>query len=106
MWDRLADFASRATRNAFGVPVTYRPQGGAAVPIVAPFKAAGDVIELQAGVPVSATRPILTVRLADLPAPPRQEDRFTLADGRTFEVSGVEPDGEGNADLIALEVRP
>lgn len=48
---------------------------------------------------VSTTMPVLTVRLADLPAAPLMGDRVGI-DAETFRVWDIQPDGQGQADLI------
>lgn len=53
----------------------------------------------------STTAPVLTVRLSDFPAPPRQEDRIDIK-GEAFLVYDIQPDGEGFADLVLRELVP
>lgn len=48
---------------------------------------------------VSTTMPVVTVRLADLPAAPAMGDRVAI-DAETFRVWDIQPDGHGQADLI------
>ena len=76
-WATLADLASKATRNTFGVSVSYTPTStGIAESIVAPFEAAfavQDGVDAD-GQPIISVRPVLDVRLAE-PAPQRLECR-------------------------------
>lgn len=104
-WPDVADLCNRAVRNTFGETVTYTPASGApAFQLVAPFDAAFAVVEIQAGVPVTSVRPVLDVRLADLPAAPEQGDTYTRASGAVFEVAEVQLGGHGTAKLISLAV--
>lgn len=51
----------------------------------------------------STTAPVLSVRLSDFAAKPRQGDKVTI-DAETFAVWDVQPDGQGWADLVLREV--
>lgn len=105
-WPGLANLCNLAVRNTFGETVTYTPISGAgSFPLVAPFDQAFAVVELQAGVPVTSVRPVLDVRLADLPALPEQGDTYTRASGAEYEVVEVQPGGNGTAKLISLAVQ-
>ena len=101
----LADTAIRAVRGEFGEAVEYRPAaGGGPYSIVAPFDEAYQTVRLEGEVEVAATRPVLDVRLADLPVDPAEGDEVDV-DGRTWTVEEVERDGRGSAKLY-LHRRP
>lgn len=102
-WAALADRVNSTARRVFGEAVTYTAAGEAAVSISAPFDAAHEEITIQDGAAVSATSPMLAVRLADLPAEPRKGDTFT-ARGRSYRVKVVKPDSHGWAQLTAQEI--
>jgi hypothetical protein len=101
-WAALADRVNVAARDVFAEAVTYTPAGGSAVALNTPFDAAWEEVVIQDGVPVSAVAPMLSVRLADLPAAPRQGDTFT-ARGASYRVKVVKPDGHGWAKLTAQQ---
>lgn len=109
-FNRLANMANRAITRAFREgpgAVVWRPVTGGEFPIDAVFDEAYTSVDLQQGVPVTSTRPMLWVELSRLPALPLQEDRFTVTTiGRTFEVIEVQDEGRGSAKLIAFEVTP
>lgn len=104
-WPDIADRAIKATRDVFGLAVTYTPTStGVGVSIVAPFDEAAQVVEMSGDIPVSATRPMLGVRLADLALMPVRGDRFTV-DGTSYEVTDVRRDGQGAASVYAVRTR-
>jgi hypothetical protein len=101
-WANLADLAIKATRHVFGVPIVYTPAlTGLPSAITAPFDEAAKRVVQQGDTWIEATCPLLTVRLADLPVMPAQHDAVTVA-GHAYEVSSVEPDGQGCAKLYLL----
>jgi hypothetical protein len=104
-WATLADRAIKGTRAAFGAAVSYTPAStGVAESITAPFDAQYQRVEMQGELPVTATRPMLGLRLADLLARPAQGDRFVVG-GLTYEVTDIQDDGHGAAAVFAVEVR-
>ena len=98
-WADYADLSIKATRDTFGVAVTYTPQGLPAESITAVYDAAHAAVELQAGVAVSSQRPVLDVRLADLTVAPRIGDTLTVA-SIAYEVTDVQLTGNGSAKLV------
>lgn len=104
-WQRISDLAHKATRRTFGRPVTYthRSAPDAPVTITAIFDAAHQVVTWEDGQPVSATRPMLDVRLADLASAPKKGDGVVI-DGVSYEVSDVQPGGHGSSKLMLVEV--
>jgi hypothetical protein len=98
-WEDLADLANVAVRDAFGEEVVYTPVGGSPVALTAPFDAAHEVLEVGGEVPVSTVRPVLDVRLADLPAAPQKKDEVRVR-GVDYVVDIVQPGGHGTAKLV------
>lgn len=103
-WAAAADDLAVAVREEFGVSVSYRcfdqetGELGAAVPVAAPFDMPSQAVTPGTSVPVTMTRPYLTVRLADLPAEPQEGDEATVA-GQVWTVVDPQPDGHGSARL-------
>jgi hypothetical protein len=99
-WD-LADAANLSARDEFGGLVSYSPAAGGGPYVFTgildrPFEA----VELgPADVAIAGRRPVLDVRLADLPVAPIPGDSLTVS-GSTFTVEDIEPDGRGNAKLF------
>lgn len=100
--------------DVYGQTVTFRPlrsqPGAAAVVMQAIFDCESEVIlqevknsEIDAP-GHSTSMPVLTVRLADLAARPRQGDEAD-AGGETWVVWYVQADGRGMADLILRKKR-
>ncbi len=105
-WDRMADLTNRATRRTFGRPVVYTHTSAPAAPvaITAIFDKAHQVVTWgEDGQPISTTRPMLDVRLADLAERPRKGDGVVI-DGITYQVSDVQPGGHGTSQLMLVEV--
>ena len=97
--------------SAWGEPVLYMPlmdPYAPSVQITAIFERHHQIVmdevaqsELQA--PGHATTaPVLTVRLADLPRGPLQNDHVIVGE-ETFTVWDMQPDGKGMADLVLRE---
>lgn len=104
-WPGLADLCNLATRRTFGEALTYTPDGGQAVALVAPFDEAFAIVEMRGEVPVASTAPAIDVRLADLAAEPAQGDTVRrTSTGKLYEVATVQPGGNGTARLVLLQV--
>lgn len=103
-WPSIADAANRVVRDTFGEAVTYLPAAGGSVAIVAPFSEEYEQVASDGQATVVSQRPNLLVRLADLPAPPAEGDRFTVR-GRTYAVE-QEPhlDGTGTGLVFGKRV--
>jgi hypothetical protein len=91
---------STACRDTFGRPIRYwraphDPDTTPAQDVIGIFEAAHQEVVIDAGVPVSAVRPILDVRLADLGFAPEQGDRIE-AKGTRYQVVDLQPDGAGS----------
>lgn len=98
----LADRAHVATRDTFGEAVTHTPASGPVQSVRAIFDADHQEVVLDAqDVPVTAQRPMLTVRLADLTTAPRQGDGFTVG-GVAYEATEVALDGQGAAAVYVV----
>lgn len=101
----MVDWPARAARvqlagQKIGEPYTYTPAGGAPFDRRAPaFSAAHEQVELEDGIAVSSFRPVLSVHLADFASEPAAGDLVAVR-GVTYAVRDVQPDGEGDADLI------
>lgn len=100
----LADLANVATRNTFGQSVTYTPQVGSAFT----FTAIRDELHLQervgqSKINESTTEIRLAVRLVDMDTQPTQGDTLSTG-GLDYEVRDVQPDGQGGASLLLIEV--
>lgn len=93
----------KAVQGMFAELITYRAKTAPAfVPVRAIFDRHHQLIyQDQPGerFGTSTFAPVLTVRLAVMPAAPQPGDKWS-ARGETFEVIDVQPDGYGSADLI------
>lgn len=89
-----------------GLPV-YTPRGLPAFRVThAVFDAQYLSVETTPGddAPQSSRRPVLGVRTALFPRPPRQGDAvYVPSTGKTYIVSDVQPDGHGHALLMLGE---
>ena len=102
-WSTTADAATVACRDTYGTTVTYAPPAGAPASITAILDEAHESITLDAGgTPVTTTRPVLDVRLADLAVVPVRGGSVVSA-GTTYEVTDVQIDGQGGARLYLVE---
>ena len=91
--------------GAFGEPVTYRPKAGGSFSIQGVFAAPYEQVDPE-GIEVSSTKPILSVRNAELDAlgvTLLQEDQVDVR-GQAYWVADVMPDGEGATRLHLHEV--
>ena len=88
-WATLADLPIKAMKTHFGRAMTYTCTGESATSIIAPFDEAFEEQDFDSeGVPLMARRPVIDVRLADLPAAPSHDDVVAIG-ARTFRVSEV-----------------
>ena len=97
-WPAIRELPNLAARETFGVPVVYTSQGLPAATLAAVFDRAATIITTDGEVEVTATQPILDLRLADLSVAPKQGDTLNV-DGDDWLVAKVEPDGQGGAKL-------
>ena len=99
-WD-LADAAITAARDEFASAVVYSPAaGGGPYTLDAILDRPFEAVELgPAEVALAGRRPVLDLRLSDLPVDPVPGDSLTV-DGGTYTVEEIEPDGRGSAKLF------
>ena len=96
----LADAANLAARNEFASTVTYTPAAGGSYSIAALLGRPFEGIQLGgADVMIAGRKPVLDVRLADLPVTPIAGDELTV-ESADYVVEEVEPDGQGGVKLI------
>jgi hypothetical protein len=102
-WTAVRDLPIVAARDHFGQATVYTPAlTGVPASIEAPFDAAYEEVIVEDGVPITAQRPMLDLRLADLAARPLAGDTYTVA-GQTYEVTDVQYDGHGSAKCYGVE---
>lgn len=94
-----ADRLELLDEDEFGIEVTIFEEGNpgfAPVALIGIWDREHELVDLSDGVPVSSRRPQLLVRSSDLPAVDfdAEDFRFT-AEGDTFRIDDVEPDGTG-----------
>lgn len=81
-----------------GGKATYQPRSGASFQIDGIFDRAWSNVTVTMGrhsQPVSTTSPCFGVRAAEFPSgvTPQQKAKLTLANGETYEIADVQPDG-------------
>lgn len=104
-WD---DLVIGPTLDIFGQTVAYTPAAGEQLTITAVFDrefleydALSDAARMV-GTPgnISATRPVLGVRLSDFSTPPAQGDTLVIPALGAFKVMESRPDSHGWAKLL------
>jgi len=101
-WLGLADQTVRVTRDVFGhapvQAVTYTAAGQLPASINAPFleQFTTDAIDPD-GTPINSKRPVLDIRLADIPGGKCHRDDIVTIGSRSFTVDEVERDADGVA---------
>lgn len=95
----LVALTDRAVQKHLGgVTVTYRPEFGAPLEVQAIFDAQFVLLDGDAG--VETRKPVVFLRLEDLPDPPEEENpTITVAD-TDYQVVGRKPDNMGGIMLI------
>ena len=101
-WPDLAERVQLAGQSFLGESAVYAPAAGGSFAIRILFRSAHEEITLEDGVPVSTVRTLAQVHLADFSVDPLQGDGLT-ARGTSYEVIDVQPDGEGDAQLVLYE---
>ena len=99
-WNVLADRVQRATTTKLGVEVAYTRAGSDPLLLRGVFNGAFLLERLVDGLQVARTRPVLGVRLADLPAGGAQRGDQVTVGPIGYQVAEIEQDGEGGALLI------
>ena len=107
-WTDALDAMISTVRDTFPASVAYTPEGSPTTySLTGVYDEAykGTELDRNYGVPVETTRPVLTIRLADLPVgtQPHVRDVLTV-NSTTYEVSNVQPDGSGMSRLYLVEV--
>lgn len=89
-------------RETYGEPgaVTYQPDGLADVALTAYFRAAHLEIDVDLGVAINSTEPMIGLFAEDLPADPGSKDHVEIGvphftPARRYRVTKAEPDGHG-----------
>jgi hypothetical protein len=103
-WLDIADGVNKTVRDVFADAVSYRSVAGVTTALSGVFSHTYEEVLPDQGASVVSAKPNLWLRLADLPAPPAEGDRFTVR-GVTYGVE--EPpqiDGTGGATLIGKRV--
>lgn len=104
-WKDLAARVLRAGVRTFDAgDVTYKPPGGSvAYSVQGVFDGPHEQVDLDTGVPLDSTAPMLGIRLDEfvekVGVEPEQNGAVTIGTDR-YEVRSVEPDGQGGADLV------
>lgn len=109
-WDRhvarVMDHADRVFGREVSIqskaPVPFGETAPAPVTLRAVFDAAHREVDTSMDVPITTVRPICDARIEDLPFEPMQGDQLT-ADGRTYTITDIRPDGAGTVRLIMRE---
>lgn len=101
-WSDLAAQVQQSCLDTFGSTVTYT-RLGVSSEITAIFDAAGVVVSAD-GSAIEGYAPFLGVRLADLPDVRAAHGDTWTVDSETYEVVGVDPDGQGAARLRGQKV--
>ena len=98
-WTDLADLAHLAVRATFGRAVTYA-RGASSDEVRAVFDPSKPDPATSTVQTVTVRRPVLTVRLADLPNGVAEQGDQVTVDAVIYRVEDVRPDGSGGADLV------
>lgn len=104
MWQDSAFATLHAgTLSVYGQAVAYTPAStGVPENIQAVYDANAAVLDMQDGVQVQATAPVIDVRVSDLTTRPKRGDTLTVA-GIAYRVVKVEADATGWASLRLAE---
>ncbi len=98
--ESAVDRRTFVSADDFGVSVTHTPAGGSPLP---PFDAIYDApvasTELDGGVSVQGSAPMLTVADDDVTTPINRDDQIDVPGEGTFVVVTVEPDGTGMLEV-------
>lgn len=98
-WSDLTAATLDATTAALGESVTYTPAGGAAETVTGIYDAASEVVQLQGGVEVIGTAPMVSFDISDLSQVPAAGDAVT-AGGVSYTIERVEIDGGGGCSCF------
>ncbi|MGD2215142.1 MAG: hypothetical protein PVJ64_00245 [Gemmatimonadales bacterium] len=104
--DVAEGLATEATRDVWGVLVSYMPRGGSAVPIRAEFNSDHEYSVEEDGLIVTDRAPTLLPLLSDLVVEPRAGDVYEVQDGphlgETYTVVDARLMQDQTAELISV----
>lgn len=101
-WADKQDSMHQNCLRTFGVPVKYG-RGAGVIEITAIFDCNYLEVDVNTGVPVSTTSPVLGVRVADLPDGRAEKNDRAEVNGTTYRVVNFKPDSCGGAKLFLKE---
>jgi hypothetical protein len=96
--ESAADRAVFVSTDDFGVASTYTHDSSSST-INGIFDNEYAEVEIEAGVPISSTRPGFMCRTADLPSGAEPEDTIVIS-GTTYNVRAIKSDGTGMTVLL------
>jgi hypothetical protein len=100
-WLALTDDVLRSCIAEMGVDVGYTRAPADPVLVRGVYDGAYQLEELVDGLPLASIRPVLGVRLGDLPGGVAlRGDTLGPLEGVNYRVANVQPDGQGGALLI------
>jgi hypothetical protein len=105
LWDTAKTLVSDAMQKVFAETVTYEQPGQNSVQIQAIFTERYQLVEVNAEAAIQSTATVFDIQLDALSFRPKQGDTITRENDDAYEVTKVEPDGEGGAKLIAMKRR-
>ena len=94
VFDVLCAAMHGAVFATFGEPVTLYQEGQAPLTLRGIFDAEYEGVDLQAGVTVSSTQPMVELQESDLPSGVEEGDTLRIRD-KPYTVVDVRPDGNG-----------
>ena len=100
--ESAADRASFVGTGDFGVAATYTLAGGGDTTVNGIFDDEFAAVDVDAGAPITATKPQFECVEADLPAGRAQRDTITIS-GTVYVVQEIMPDGTGMVVLMLDE---
>jgi len=99
-WPDLASLAQTAGQAVFGEAVIYTPKGGGVTEsMTGIFDGAAKRVALADGIEIETTVPVLSMHLEDFLVAP-EHGATVLVRSAAYSVIGVEPDGQGDVDLV------
>lgn len=105
LWDATKSPITATMNALFGETVVYTQTGKSAVVLLAIFTERFQSIDMSGEVPIQSTSPVFDFQLADLGYRPRPFDQLQRDTGDVYEVTKVEPDGEGGVKVYTVAKR-
>lgn len=105
IWDDSKEAVTDAMKAVFAEPVNVEQSGQELVSLEAIFTERFQMVELSGEIPIQSTAPVFDVVLSDLGFRPKQGATIARENGDAYEVTQIEPDGEGGAKLITVKRR-